>query len=464
MADIERLSALDAAFLAAERGGAHMHIGALATFEGGPLVGPDGGVDFARVRAHVEGWLERLPRYRQRITSIPMLSRRVWSDDPHFRLDYHVRHAALPRPGDLRQLKRLAGRIFGQRLDRERPLWELWVIEGLDGGGFAMVLKTHHCLVDGIGGVELLGALFGAESQARERFAPQPAPSPRALVGAELDERAKNAVRRAQELARLAAHPAEAVGAARDVAREAAALVMDGLTPCDRTSLNPDAIGPHRRFDVVRHDLEEVKAIKRALGGKLNDVVLATAAGALGRTLARRGTHPAVLTDFRALVPVDVRHGRGGVGNRVGMMFARLPLAEADPIARHRAVLAQTEHVKHTAAHAQTTELIEDLSDELFPSIVAAVFTYAARAGTFNVVITNVPGPPFPMALLGSRLTALYPLVPLFESQALGIALFSYDGALHWGLNADWGAMPDLHLFADDLRASFDELRDAARA
>lgn len=460
--DADRLSALDTAFLEIERGGAHMHIGALAIFDGGELVSDEGAVDFARIRAHVEGAMERLPRYRQRLAKVPGLATMAWTDDDHFRLDYHVRHTALPRPGDERQLKRLAGRIFSGRLDRDRPLWELWVIEGLADGGFALVMKTHHCLVDGMGGVELLSGLFGPEARAAGAWEPQEEPSRLELVEHELAHRARSARATAETLREMATHPGETLRSVRESLHQTTELVKDGLTPCDRTLLNPEQVGPHRRFDVLDFDLGAVKAVKKALGGKINDVVLATAAGGLGRYLRRRGVDVEGLTDFRALVPVDVRHGRSGVGNRVGMMFARLPLAEDDPRARYRRVLAATERLKTEAGHARATELVEDLSDWAAPSLVGDLFRYTGVIGTFNVVITNVPGPPFEMSLLGAPLRALYPLVPLFKTQAVGMALFSYAGGLYWGLNADWSIVGDLHLLVEDLRASFDELRAVA--
>lgn len=462
MGDADRLSALDAAFLDVEDGGAHMHIGALGIFEGGPLVAEDGAVDFARIRAHVAGSLPKMPRYRQRLERTPGLGTPVWVDDAHFRLDYHVRHTALPRPGTERQLKRLAGRIFSSPLDRARPLWETWVVEGLEGGRFALVMKVHHALIDGMGGVGLMTALFGPEATDPERWSPRPAPSKRELVEGEIAHRTKGALGQVETLREAVSHPGQTAKALADGLKQTAALVRDGLTPSDPSPLNPTHVGPHRRFDVLRQELSELKAVKDALGGKLNDVVLATAAGGVRRFLERRGVEVAALDDFRALVPVDIRHGFVGTGNRVGMMFARLPLDEPDPATRYRKVVESTQRIKHESGHAAATELIESLSDWAAPSTVANTFRYAAFVGSFNIVITNVPGPQFPLELLGARLTGLYPLVPLFSTQALGIALFSYDGGLYWGLNADWSVVDDLHRLVEDLRASFEQLRALA--
>ncbi len=457
----ERLSALDSAFLAIEEGGAHMHIGALATLDAGPLATAEGGLDFERILAHVGNGLATVPRYRQRLLAAPGLAQPRWADDEHFRLEYHVRHAALPRPGTERQLRRLAGRIFSQRLDRERPLWELWVVEGLAGDRFALVLKAHHCLVDGMGGVGLLGALFGPERAGpAPGWVPRAAPTLAQMLADEVEHRAAGA---RQAIGEVVARPRETLAAVGQSLGETALFVRDALTPCPRTILNPSMVGPHRRFGGFRLELAELKRIKDALGGKLNDVVLATAAGGLGAWLARRGVDVEELTDFRALVPVDVRHGREGVGNRVGMMFVPLPLAERDARRRYELMVERTAHLKGEAGHARTTERVEDLSDWALPSLVTDLFQLTGWINTFNVVITNVPGPPFPLALLGAPLRTVEPLVPLFRSQALGMALFSYEGGMHWGLNADWAIVDDLHLLVGDLQDAFRALRAVVR-
>lgn len=463
MSGMDRVSALDAAFLDSEEGGAHMHIGALAIFDGGPITGADGGVDFERICRHIDSELVELPRLRQCLTRVPGLGSLAWTDDPHFLLRYHVRHTALPRPGDERQLKRLAGRIFSQRLDRDRPLWELWVVEGLANGRFAIVLKAHHSLVDGVGGVKMLAALFGPEATDFERWVPTPSPSPAELVKGELGHRAQAALAQTKTLRELASKPRELLAGLKAGLGETGNLVRRGFTPGEHTPLNPEEVGPHRRFDTVQMSLSELKAVRRALGGKLNDVVVATTTGGLRRFFERRGVDPKTLTNFRALVPVDVRGSFEGAGNHFAMMFARLPFEEADPKKRYDAIVEAAAHVKSEEGHARASELLEDASDWALPSFVSAAFRFAAWVKSFNLLLTNVPGPQFPLTLLGARLVELYPLAPLFKSQALSVAVFSYDGGLGWGLNADWTLVPDLHLLADDLRASFEELRALAR-
>ncbi|MCK6550306.1 wax ester/triacylglycerol synthase family O-acyltransferase [Myxococcota bacterium] len=456
---MDRVSALDAAFLDSEAGGAHMHIGALAVFDGRGLLGPDGGVDFERISRHVEAELVELPRLRQCLTKVPGLGSLAWTDDPHFLLRYHLRHTALPRPGDDRQLKRLAGRIFSQRLDRDRPLWELWVVEGLSDGRFALVLKAHHSLVDGVGGVKMLAALFGPEATDVERWIPTPRPSPIELVKGELGHRAEAALAQTKTLRSLATKPRDLLAGVKAGLEETGHLVMKGFTPGAQTPLNPEEIGPHRRFDTVQMPLSELKAIRRTLGGKLNDVVVAITTSALRRFFERRNVDPKTLTNFRALVPVNVRGTFDGAGNHFAMMFSRLPFEEPDPKRRYDVIVAESTQTKGEEGHARASELLEDASDWALPSFVSVAFRFAAWVKSFNLLLTNVPGPQFPLTLLGAPLVELYPLAPLFKTQALSVAVFSYDGRLGWGLNADWELVPDLHLFADDLRAAFEELR-----
>jgi diacylglycerol O-acyltransferase / wax synthase len=467
-AHAERLSALDASFLAVEDGNAHMHIGAVALFDGAPVTGPGGGIDLERIHRLVDASLHRTPRYRQRIARIPLVGHPVWVDDARFNLAYHIRHTRLPLPGDERQLKRLAGRIVSQELDRGKPLWEMWVVEGLEGNRCALVTKAHHCLIDGVGSVELTGAVMRPtpDHDARldepaPRWMPRPVPGPARLLADELARRAREALGAAAYVGRALLDPRGAgralVGSVRDVSEALAA----GVRPASATALNVP-IGPHRRFDWTAMDLATVKAIRGRLGGTLNDVVLAVVSGALRRFLHRRGVDPARL-DLRAMVPVNVRAAveRGSMGNRVAMMVARLPLDARDAGERLARVTEETAALKrsHQALGVQT---LEELSDHSFTTLFTLFARVAAMSRPFNLVVTNVPGPQFPVYVLGSRMLACYPLVPLYQNQALGIALFSYDGRLHWGFNADWDALPDLHDLVDAVDAEIAALCHAA--
>ncbi|MBK9033359.1 MAG: wax ester/triacylglycerol synthase family O-acyltransferase [Myxococcales bacterium] len=467
MGHFERMTAGDATFLAVETPRAHMHVGAVAIFDGAPLTEPDGRLQFERVRDHLLGALAAFPRYRQRVVATPLLGQPVWVDDDHFDVAYHLRHTRLPLPGDERQLKRLAGRILSQRLDRAHPLWELWLVEGLDDGRIAIIAKVHHCLLDGVAGVSLLTALLRGTPDATVApptgwAPPRPGPAGPALVRAELAHRLAALGRGARAL--VTTRDRATWDRTRAAALGAAGLLRHGLVPASPTPLNARHIGPHRRFDVATLDLGRIKAVKDVLGGTVNDVVLAVVTGALARTLRRHGVAPADVPDFRALVPVNIRpdDARGALGNHVAMLLASLPIDGADPAARYQRVRETTRELKHHAGHTDGAALITRLADATVTGLAGAVFNTAIRLRAFNTVVTNVPGPPFPLWLLGARMQAIYPLVPLFETQGLGVALLSYAGRMFVGLNADWHGLDDLHDLALDLEAELDLLLELA--
>lgn len=446
----ERLSALDSSFLDIEDGTHHMHIGGVVIFERGPVATADGGVDIDAIRTLLEGELHRIPRYRQHLRRVPIFAQPVWVDDPHFDSSYHIRHTHLPRPGDERQLKRLAARLMSQPLDRSRPLWEMWVVEGLPEGRFALITKVHHCMIDGVGSVQLSGMLMRptpdrpAAVDPPPRWIPRPEPSPLELLASELAHRIVTPARAIAAAALAAANPAAALAGVRDIVAALGASLGAGARSASPTPLNVP-IGPHRRFDWTVADLEAFKAVRARHGGTVNDVVLSVLAGAFRTFLRRRGLDPSGL-DFRAMVPVNVRdaQSRGDVGNRVAMMVVRLPLEERDPVVRLHRTVAETMQAKRSK-QAAGTQFIESLSDATFSTLMVQFASLAALARPFNVVVTNVPGPPIPVYLHGARMLGAQPLVPLFANQALGIALFSYAGKLHWGFNADRDALPDLH-------------------
>ncbi|MFN8640520.1 MAG: wax ester/triacylglycerol synthase family O-acyltransferase [Candidatus Binatia bacterium] len=457
----ERLSALDQMFLLTEGQNTHMHIAVTAVFDRGGLLGRDGRVDIERIRAYVASRLHWIPRYRQRLEHGP-LGEPVWIDDASFTIAYHVRHTSLPRPGGARELKELAARIKSQRLDREKPLWELWIVEGLAEGGFAMVTKAHHCMIDGLSGADLLAVLLqpapSEQAEPAPPFTPRPVPSRAALLGMEL-------ARRAGEPLALAAwalrEPRQAAGALGERARAFAELLPNAWRRCSDTPLN-GPIGPHRRFEWLAMDLADVKAVKDRLGGTVNDVVLATVAGALARFLARRGVDVSGL-DFRAMVPVSVRGAseRGTLGNRVAGWITQLPVGERS--ARRRLARVQELTRDHKdSKQALGVEALTQLTDWASSTVLSTAIQLAFRARPFNLVVTNVPGPQVPLYLLDAPMRAVYPQVPLFPDQGLGVALFSYDGHLYWGFNADYDLVPDLVQFRDDIAAAFAELQRAA--
>ncbi len=443
-----------------------MHVGAVALFEAAPLRRDDGALDIDRIRAYTEAAIRDSPRCRQKLAWIPAFDHPVWVDDARFNPTYHIRHTALPPPGEIRQLKRLAGRILSQKLDRGKPLWEMWVVEGLEGDRFALIVKAHHCMVDGIAGVDLLAALLRLEPEEpalEERpWIPRPAPEPRRLLVDEFVRRASLPASILRRLPGALPHPRQTYESLRESVLGLVETITAGLAPTAATPLNPD-LGPYRRFDWVETPLEQVAEVRKHLGGTLNDVVLSTVAGAVGRFLRRRGMSPTRESVFRAMVPVSIRtrSQRGVPGNRVVNFLAQLPIHETDPRRR----LAETETVTRRLKRSRLVrgaETLEEVSDHTFSRIIVDFVQLAASQRAFNVVVTNIPGPPRPVYLLGARMAGIFPVVPLFLNQGLGIALFSYDGRLGWGLNADWDALPDLHEFAEALEDEFARLHEAA--
>jgi len=462
VANRNRLTGLDSSFLHLEHDAAtHMHVASCMVFDGPPPTHEE-------LVAHVEARLHLVPRYRQRLAYVPFgQGRPVWVDDPHFNSRYHVQQHALPRPGSDEQLKHLAGRAFSQQLDRNKPLWELWLVEGLEGGRFAILAKTHHALVDGISGVDITTVLFDvspepAPTPAPEQpWVPRPMPSSaqlladalleRATVPAEIFRGVRAAARRPRRVARELFGDVRAIGS----------FALPGARSAPPSPLNVP-IGPHRRFTWVAEELDRVKAIKNALGGTVNDVVLATVAGGLGRYLRAHG-HPTIDLKLRAMIPVSVRsdEARGALGNQVAAVWASLPVGETDPLERLAYVRGEMEGLKesHQAVGAR---LLTELTGFAPPTVMAQAARLQARQRYFNLVVTNVPGPQFPLYVLGREMRAIYPLVPLAQNLALGIAIISYNGGLAFGLNADFDALPDLELLGTQLRESLEELALAA--
>ncbi len=461
----DRLTALDTAFLHLEAGGAHMHVASIFVFEG---TAPS----YDELAAAIESRLDLVPRYRQRLAHVPLgQGRPVWVDDPHFNPGYHIRHTALPAPGSDAELKRLAGRLFAQPLDRSKPLWEIWLVEGLSGRGaasrWAMIGKTHHALVDGVSGVDITSVLLDVAADAAPAAAPArpwvaaPPPAPAQLLADALLERAIHPREGLRSLRALGRAPRAALARVAEAAAGIGAMAWAGLSPAPPSPYNVP-IGPHRRYTWVDADLAEFKAVKDALGGTVNDVVLSAVALALGRHLRRHGHATSGLV-LKAMVPVSVRADveRGSLGNRVSNMYAPLPVGLKDPAACFASVHAAMEDLK-SSGQAVGAEVITRLGDFAPPTIMSQAARVQARQRFFNLVVTNVPGPQLPLYLLGRRLVGLYPVVPLAQRQALGIAIMSYDGRLGFGLLGDYDAVGDLEEVADDLRAAIVALRRAA--
>jgi WS/DGAT/MGAT family acyltransferase len=463
-ASYDRLTAADEAFLDLEGLATPMHVGAVCLYDLAPLRTANGGLDFARLLRHTEAALSVVPRFRQRLSTVPLFGRPVWVDDDRFNLRYHVRHTAVPRPGNARQVKRLAARILSQPLNRARPLWEMWFVEGLADERFALVVKAHHCMVDGIAGADLLAALMAVDDRdaaaaAAARWRPRPHPSALELIADEIGRRAAlvpAALRAGRE---LYMRPRAAVRAVADVA--AGLVELAGVRPVSPSPLNVP-ISPHRRFDWTRMDLAAMRDVGHRFGATVNDVALAIVAGAL-RSAWRREGRDVDGMDCRALVSVSLRAApeRGALGNRVATLLAGLPMDETDPVRRLRRV-ADTMRAAKASHQVLATEIIEELSDWTFASLLVGFARLAVRSHAYTIDVTNVPGPPAALALLGAELREVYALTPLVEDQALALALFSYNGAMHWGFNADWQAVPAVHDFVGTIETEFVALQRAA--
>jgi WS/DGAT/MGAT family acyltransferase len=458
----DRLSGLDSSFLVYEDETTSMHVASTQILEAAPLRGSDGTIDFDRIVDYVVSRLDRIPRYRQRLSRTPIEGHPVWVDDAHFNIRYHVRHAALPRPGDERQLKRLVGRIFSQQLDREKPLWELWLVEGLEGDRVALFSKVHHCMVDGISGAELLAELLTVEPLEKIEIPPAWAarPAPRALqLG--MDEVAR--VLRAplalvENALRVMRDENHARHDLRERVRAIGRLVLDGANIATPAPFNRP-IGPYRRIDWCSMPIAPIKEVRRCLGGSLNDVVLATASGALAHFLEHcRGVDIGSL-DFRIMAPVSVRapEQSGTLGNRVSAWIMPLPLAERDPVARLRSICETTRKLKESS-QALAADTLTQATEWTGTTLLSLGARLMSLGTPFNMVITNVPGPRVPLYLLESRVLEAHAMVPLMSPLGLGIALFSYADRISWGFSADWDLVPDLHDLVTAVEESFEEL------
>jgi diacylglycerol O-acyltransferase / wax synthase len=464
----EPLTYLDASFLALETRTSHMHVTGVALFDAAPLKTDEGGIDIERIKAHIRSKLQYIPRYRQLLEWVPYDRRPVWVDDEHFNFDYHVRHTSLPRPGSDLQLRDLAGRIVSTKLDRNRPLWELWVAEGLSNDRFAVIAKIHHCMIDGLSGVDLttilLNVIPDSTIEAAPDWKPRPAPTPTQLAVAEAARLTRRLVDGLTNVGEMVREGRNVTDRAIDKSAAAVSSLRSGwLTASAKTPLNPD-IGSSRRFNWTEMALEDVKAVKNALGGSVNDVVLAITAGAVRKFLIENRDYDPTHAEFRAMNPVSTRSAsqQGQMGNQVAMWLVDLPISEPNAVARYEAIKETTANLKKTKQALGAATLVELSSGTPITLLSLASRVVGPRIRPFNMTVTNIPGPQFPMYLLESQMIANYPMVPLWQQHGLGVALFSYNGRLLWGVQADYDALPDSDDFVATLHASFQELRDSA--
>ena len=460
----DRLTAVDASFLAQEHDASHMHIGAVTILEG-PVP------DYEDFAAHIRSRLHLVPRYRHKLAFPPLeTGRPLWVDDPAFNLGYHLRHSALPAPGTEDQLRALAARIFSQRLDRSKPLWEMYLVEGLEDGRFALISKTHHALVDGVSGVDLATVIFDLVPEPAEgvvldhppaEWVPERVPSAVELAARGVRSVVRTPFELAARAAGAAAHPRSTLDATKEAAEGLGELVWAGVNPAPATPLNAP-IGPHRRYEFVRCELADFKAVKTTFGATVNDVVLTVVAGALRRWLRARGVRTEGL-ELRALVPVSIRakDEQGSLGNRIAVMRGPLPVYIEDPVARLRVVKAAMDGLKDSK-QAVGAEVLAGVQQFAPPTILAQASRLNFSTRLFNLIVTNVPGPQFPLYVLGRRLLDLFPVAFLPENHGLAIAIMSYDGGIDFGLLGDYDTLDDLAVFGEYLEASLAELVTAA--
>jgi len=460
----DRLSPLDASFLHIEDHVSHMHIASVAIFEGPPP-------PYGDIVDMVDAKLDLVPRYRQKVRFVPFeLGRPVWVDDPHFNIEYHLRHTALPAPGGESELRKLVGRVMAQQLDRSRPLWEIWVVEGLEDGRWAMLSKTHHALVDGVAGTDLLAVVMDLSPDPtrpeRSAWVPRAMPSGLELMVDALEniarspyEQLRAARAQTRVVRRMAGYALEVVGGL---------FALSGLVrPMPLSSLN-GPLGPHRRYAWATTSVDDIKRVRRGLGGTFNDVVLAAITNGFRELLLSRDED--VERVVRTLVPVSVRPrdasgkavGDGTFENKVSAMFAELPVDIEDPVLRLHTISAQMKDLKHSK-QAVAGEALTSMSGFAPPMLLALGMRLATRAGQRNVntVTTNVPGPQFPLYAAGRRMIRAFPYVPLGGQIRLGIAIFSYDGEVNFGITGDYDTTEDIDVLSGGIEDGMTQLLKA---
>jgi diacylglycerol O-acyltransferase / wax synthase len=459
----DRLSALDTSFLHQEGPSSHMHVGATTVFAG-PAPAYEELLDALRERLHL------VPRYRQKLAFPPLQTGRpLWVDDPGFHLQDHVPHVALPAPGGDDDLAALTARIFSRRLDRARPLWELWLVEGLAGGRFALVSKTHHSLIDGVSGVDLATVVFDLQREhvvvdhPAEPWVAQPEPGSAALAASGVVSAVRGSLRIGRAAVRAATRPTSAVARTREATEGLGEIARAALDPAPSTPLNVP-IGPDRRFVFVRNDLREFKAVKDAFGGTVNDVVLTVVTGGLRGWLIDHDVDVDGL-ELRALVPVSIRteDQRHHLGNRIAAMRGPLPVWVEDPVERLQVVRAEMDGLKESK-QAVGAEVLAGVQDFAPPTILAQASRLNFSTRLFNLLVTNVPGPQFPLYLRGRELQDVFPVAFLPEDHALAVAIMSYHGRMNFGLLGDREALSDLQRLGTGIRAELEALLARAGA
>jgi WS/DGAT/MGAT family acyltransferase len=449
------MSAQDAMFLHVENDVTPMHIGGVSLFEGPPP-------PFEDLRSMVQGKLHLTPRYRQKVRFVPLgMGEPVWVDDPHFNIGYHLRHTAVPPPGSEEQLRATAARVFSQHLDRARPLWEIWMVEGLEDDRWALLSKVHHCMVDGVAATDLMSLMFGdsPESSNGEAWHADPEPSGLDLIAYSATHRIRDPAAQIRFALRA---PTEAL---RTVAGMAGALAVaaPALRPSTTSLTGP--IGPHRVWTWARASLGDVKQVRAALGGTVNDVVLTLITNGYRALLESRGETIARGSVVRTMVPVSVRAPgeEGEYNNRVSAVFAKLPVGIEDPAERLADIREQMDGLK-SSKQAVAGDALAQLSGFAPPLLLALGSRVATRSARLNMdtATTNVPGPQLPMHTLDRKLVASYPYVPIVGSIRIVVAIFSYDGELYFGVTGDRDHAPDVDVLTTGIESDLETLLQSA--
>ena len=456
----DRLSPLDTTFLLLERDGQPMHIGGLMVFEG-PAPG------YEELCTYLDSRLDQVPRYRQRIQSVPLhIGQPIWVDDENFELEFHVRHTAVPKPGRTEQVERLASRLLSQRLDLDRPLWEMWLVEGLDKGRWALINKAHHAMIDGLSGHDIMEVILDLDPEGRDNppstWAPAPGPG---SVGLVTDAVIDSVKRPGEHLSRIVSR----VASPRELAEHVTVRAMGSASVGGRLLSTESALGgpsgPHRRWGWVEGDLSTLKAVKNAFGGTLNDVILTAVTGGFRALLASRGVDIRPV-QVQSMIPVSMRGpGDASGGNEVSAMFAQLPIGIDDPVERLHAMTRQMDRVKKSGTPL-TVDSIIGLADFVPPALFAAAGRVAGQINqrAFDTVTTNVPGPQLPLYLLGRQLETLIPFVPLAMGVRVATAIVSYNGTINFGVTADYDTVRDLDVFLSGIETTLGDLGRAVLA
>jgi len=448
------MSPIDSSFLHIENDTTPMHIGGVSIFEGPPP-------PFEDLRAMVAGKLDLVPRYRQKVRFVPLsVGSPTWIDDPHFSLDYHIRHTAIPAPGSEEQLRQMAGRVFSQHLDRDKPLWELWTVEGLKAGRWALLSKVHHCMVDGVAATDLMSVMFSdtTATSPAPPWAARPEPSGLEVLIRTIARRASPAGQ-LESLKRAVSAPRETLCSLVEIAR-ATAAAGPSLRPVAASSLT-GPIGPHRRWSWADARLSDVKAVRVGLGGTVNDVVLTLITNGFRELLESRGEEVAQDRVIRTMVPVSVRRrGEKGVyNNRVSAVFAGLPVGLLDPAQRLEQIRAEMDGVKQSK-QAVAGDVLTSLSGFAPPGLLALGSRLVTLSPRLNMhtATTNVPGPQEPVETLGRRMLESYPFVPVVGSIRIVVAIFSYDGGLYFGVTGDYDGAPDIDVLTTGIKRGMKDL------